>query len=153
MKPLIILIAVFGLGCLITLAFQNHVNWQLSGLIAMAAMLIFTSIAHFMFWKGIQLMLPQNLPYKKAIVYLTGIIEILAAIGLLIPHTVQITGVLLIIFFILITPSNIKAAKQHVNLEKADYTGYGISYLWFRIPLQLFFISWIYFFSIYSNRY
>ena len=33
---------------------------------------------------------------------------------------------------------------EHINLYEANYNGAGLEYLWFRIPLQLFFIVWIY---------
>ena len=32
------------------------------------------------------------------------------------------------------------------NYKEANYTGPGPEHLWFRIPLQLFFIGWLYFF-------
>lgn len=39
----------------------------------MGIMLIFTSIGHFKFTRGMALMLPRFVPAKKAIVYVTGI--------------------------------------------------------------------------------
>ena len=71
-----------------------------------------------------------------------------AAIGLLFIATHYITGILLIMFFMALIPSNIYAAQNHINLEKADFSGKGLSYLWFRIPLQLFFIGWIWYFAV-----
>jgi len=143
MKPLIVLLSVFGLSSLVCYCLNHEVALQLSARIAMAAMLLFTSVAHFVFWKGMMLMLPKFIPFKKQVVYVTGVMELLAAAGLLIPQTVQVTGIALVVFFVAILPSNINAAMQHVNLEKADYTGSGLSYLWFRIPLQLFLIAWV----------
>lgn len=107
----------------------------------MAALLLFTSIGHFMFTKGMAMMLPDFLPFKTGVVYLTGIIEIVAAIGLLIPRFSVLTAWLLILFFILILPSNIKTAIEHIDMYKATYDGDGLSYLWFRIPLQMLFIA------------
>jgi uncharacterized membrane protein len=52
----------------------------------MSVMLLFTAIAHFKFTKGMTMMLPGFIPFKTETVYLTGIIEIVAAIGLFIPH-------------------------------------------------------------------
>jgi uncharacterized membrane protein len=111
-------------------------------------MLLLTAIGHFKFMKGMTMMMPPFIPAKKQVVIATGFLEIAAAIGLLIPSIIKITGILLIIFFVLILPANIYAATKKVNLEKADYTGSGITYLWFRIPEQIFFIAWIYWFTI-----
>lgn len=147
MKPLIILISVFGI-CLGITAFLGTADINLSGRVAMSAMLAFTAMGHFKFTEGMAMMLPAGVPAKKQIVFATGVIEVLAAIGLLVSAIVQLTGILLIVFFVMILPANIYAAMKNVDLEKADHTGKGIDYLWFRIPEQIFFIAWVYFFTI-----
>lgn len=151
MKPLIVLISVFIISAAVTYFIQSNAEVELSGRIAMSVMLMFTSIGHFKFSKGMEMMMPSFIPAKKILVTATGIIEIAAAIGLLIPSTIKITGILLIVFFVLILPANIYAAIKKVDLEKANYSGNGLNYLWFRIPLQIFFIAWIYFFSLNNN--
>ncbi|MEI9807832.1 MAG: hypothetical protein WDO16_08115 [Bacteroidota bacterium] len=55
---------------------------------------------------------------------------------------------MLIIFFIIILPVNINAAIHKVNMEKANHTGNEVNYLWFRIPLQLLFILWVWYFGL-----
>jgi len=147
MKPLIVLIIVFALSCVVTAVTAGHVNYLVSGRIAMAAMLLLTAIGHFKFADGMVMMMPPFIPAKKQMVWLTGIIEIVAAVGLL-TSLYQLTGKLLIIFFVLILPANIYGAIKNVNLEKADYNGDGLKYLWFRIPLQVLFIGWIYYFAV-----
>lgn len=117
----------------------------------MSAMLLFTSIAHFAFVKGMMAMLPHFIPYKKSMVYLTGFIEVAAAIGLQIPQLLVTTAWLLILFFVLILPANIHAALKHVNYQKGTSDGDGPAYLWFRVPLQIVFIGWVYFFAIYQG--
>jgi uncharacterized membrane protein len=148
MKPLIVLLVVFIAALCITLLIQGAANINLSGRLAMSLMLLLTSFGHFKFSKGMAMMLPAFIPAKKQMVLLTGLIEIAAAIGLMIPSMIKITGILLIIFFVLILPANIYAALKNVNLEKADFTGQGKKYLWFRIPLQLLFIGWVYWFAL-----
>ena len=54
----------------------------------------------------------------------------------------------LIVFFILILPVNINAALRHIDYEKGTYEGPGTKYLWFRIPLQVLFILWVYWFAL-----
>ncbi|HEX5151572.1 MAG TPA: hypothetical protein VFW07_08980 [Parafilimonas sp.] len=148
MKPLIVLISTFVIAVVVTYFIQHEANILLSGRIAMAVMLLFTAIGHFKFTEGMAMMLPAPIPAKKQIVIATGCIEILAAAGLLVLPAIKTTGILLILFFILILPANIYAALKNVNLEKANHTGNGINYLWFRVPEQIFFIAWVYFFSI-----
>jgi uncharacterized membrane protein len=152
MKPLLVLLAVF----ILTLLFQRFVNrkidWALAGRIGMSAMLLFTAMGHFMFSEGMAMMIPDFIPFKLELVYLTGVFEIVAAIGLLLPKHKVITGRLLIAFFVLVLPANIYAALHQINYEQASFDGSDASYLWFRIPLQLFFILWVYFSSITPNN-
>ena len=148
MKPLIVLIAVFILSFIINKLLRGNYNFAMSGRIAMSAMLLFTAIAHFVFSKGMAMMLPDFVPYKLTIVYLTGLIEIAAAFGLFIPSFRITTAWLLIVFFILILPANIFSALNKINYQEGTYDGNGLTYLWFRIPLQLLFIVWTYVSSI-----
>ena len=144
MVPEIILIVVFLLSLLVLKIKRHKYEFALSATIGMSAMLVMTAIGHILFTKGMAMMLPDFIPYRIELVYLTGIIEIAAAIGLLLPRFRILTAWLLIVFFILLLPANIYAALKHVNIETATFNGKGPGYLWFRIPLQLFFIAWVY---------
>ncbi|SFC83562.1 Uncharacterized membrane protein [Parapedobacter composti] len=142
--PLIVLLSVFTVSLLTTKFVRGNFGFALSGRIAMSAMLLFTAIAHFAFTKGMSMMLPDLIPYKTEVVYLTGFIEIGAAIGLFIPNFRVLTAWLLIAFFILILPANIYAAIKHIDYQKGTFDGNGLIYLWFRVPLQILFIVWTY---------
>ncbi len=145
MKPLFVLLGVFVLSLVLTKIFRGNFEFAMSGGIAMSIMLLFTATAHFVFTKGMSLMLPAFIPFKTELVYLTGFIEIILAIGLFIPVSNVITAWLLIAFFILIIPANIHAAIKHLDYQKGTFDGSGLGYLWFRIPLQVIFIAWTYF--------
>lgn len=152
MKPLLVLISVFITSLLVLKLLKRSFQVALSARIAMAAMLVFTAIGHFAFTKGMALMLPDFIPQRELLVYLTGMIEVVAAIGLLIPSLRVLTGWLLIAFFLLILPVNIYAAIKHVDYQNANFNGQGLDYLWFRIPLQIIFILWTYFFCCKPER-
>jgi uncharacterized membrane protein len=144
MKPLFVLLGAFVISLFLTKLFTKAFDYRLSGRLAMAVMLVFTAIGHFVFTKGMTMMLPNFVPFKTELIYLTGVIEIIAALGLLVPATRVWTGWALIIFFILLLPANIKAAIDHIDYQKGTFDGNGPRYLWFRIPLQLLFIMWTY---------
>ncbi len=148
MKPPIVLISVFTLSLLLFKAFTGEWKYFISGNIAMCCMLLFTGVAHFVFTKGMVMMMPSFIPYKREMIYSTGVLEFLLGIGLVIPQTRHISSILIIIFFIVLLPANISAAFSHVNIEQADYSGPGLRYLWFRIPLQLIFILWVWLFNL-----
>ena len=148
MKPLLILLAVFTITMGITKLLTQQVNVIFSAQLGMCAMLCFTAAGHFIFTKGMTMMVPPIVPFKTALVYFTGVLEIVLGIGLLIPAVRMYAGYLLIILFIVLLPANIYAAIKQINYQKGTLDGYGLSYLWFRVPLQFLFIGWIYFSSI-----
>jgi uncharacterized membrane protein len=148
MKPLVVLLVVFVISLFATKVVSGEYEFALPARIALSAMLVFTSIAHFAYAKGMAMMIPDPIPYKTDIVYLTGIIEIIVAIGLMIPAFRVPTAWLLILFFVLLLPANIYAAIKHIDYQKATFDGNGLKYLWFRIPLQILFIAWTYISSI-----
>jgi uncharacterized membrane protein len=148
MKPLFLLLFSFILGITIAYVLKGDPHLTFNGNLSMALMFCFTAIGHFKFGKGMTMMLPPALPSKEAAVFISGIAEILLAIGLLIPSTRYISAILLIIMLALMLPANIYAALHHVDYEKGTYDGKGPSYLWFRIPMQLFLVAWIVYFSM-----
>jgi uncharacterized membrane protein len=149
MKPLIVLIVTFLISLLFLYFFRGQYELALSGRIAMSVMLAFTSLGHFLYTKGMTMMIPDFIPFKKLMVYLTGIFEIATAIGLQISTIRQLTGWALIVFFVIMLPANINAAIKKVDYQKGTLGGSGINYLWFRIPLQVIFILWVYYFTLY----
>jgi len=148
MKPLFVLIIVFIVSSLIIRLLKGEMDDALAGKIALALMLVFTSLGHLLYTDGMTLMLPEFIPFKKEMIYATGLVEVMAAIGLFVPQVSRITGLLLIVFFLLILPTNIRANLKHINYETATFNGPGPSYLWFRIPFQLLLIAWTYYFVI-----
>lgn len=151
MKPLIVLLGAFVIGLIIIRLLKKTFNWQLAGRIAMAVMLVFTAIGHFVFTEGMIEMIPEMIPFKKEMVYATGILEIVFAIGLLLPTIQTKVGWGVILFFLALLPANIKAAMENINYQTGALDGHGLDYLWFRVPLQLFFIVWVYFMAIRKN--
>ncbi|WP_405606260.1 hypothetical protein [Polaribacter sp. Asnod1-A03] len=144
MKPLIVLVLSFTISIFIVKIIKNEYDLELSARIAMSTMLLFTAIGHFVFTNGMSMMIPKFIPNKISLVYITGILEILLAVGLIIPKLKVVTGWALIIFLLLMLPANIYASLHKINYQKGTFNGNDINYLWFRIPLQIFFIVWTY---------
>jgi uncharacterized membrane protein len=148
MKPLYVLLVVFLIAMGTTLLIQGRPNLILAGNIAMSAMLIFTATGHFAFIEGMAMMVPDFIPFKRTLVVITGVIEIISSILLLISDLRYDTGCFLILFLIAILPANIYSAFKKVDYQKGSFDGPGLAYLWIRMPLQLFFIAWIWYFSV-----
>lgn len=148
MIPLIVLITAFTVALFIFKLIQGKYNISFSARIAMSIMLFFTALGHFLYTDGMTMMLPYFIPLKRELIYFTAVIEILAAFGLHVSQLRPITAWLLILFFVLMLPANIKASIEQLNYQSGTYDGKGLTYLWFRIPLQVLFIIWVYISSI-----
>jgi len=126
--------------------FKDALTLSLMGRIAMALTLIFTGASHFFKTDEMVQMIPEFLPNKIPLVYFTGILEFAAAIGLVINRFAKWTSIALILFFLAILPANVIGSLKSVALGGMEN---GPGYLYFRIPLQLLFIAWTYYFGIY----
>ena len=146
MAPLIILIISFGTGLALNFVLQKKYSISDLGRFALAIMLAFTGASHFIKTEEMFQMMPNFFPYKTLFVYLTGVLEIGAGVGLLFRRFAKLTSVALIVFFVLILPANIIGSIKRVELGGMEN---GPTYLFFRVPLQLFFICWTYYFGIY----
>ncbi|OPB89142.1 DoxX family protein [Elizabethkingia ursingii] len=152
MKLLSILFSVFIIALLGTKIIQGEWNWIFSGNLGMAVFIIFTGFSHFKFQKGMALMIPDFIPYKMFWVYFTGVLEIAAGIGLMLPQLRELTAILLIVFFVVVFIANINSSKKRINIFKANYTGPGMAYLYKeRIPMQIILIAWTWYFGIYLH--
>ena len=110
--------------------------------IGLSLFFLFTALGHFIRTEQMMEMLPSSVPYRVEVIYLTGVLELLGAIGIWIPRLRKLTGVCLILFLVCVLPANIYSA-----LTEVEFGGHqaGPVYLFVRIPFQLFTIWWTYF--------
>ena len=122
-----------------------HIPAPLRGRISLALLFSFTGLGHFVKPDELALLFPPWVPLGLEIIYFTGILELAAAAGLLIPRLARLTGICLIVFLILVFPANIYGALQQVDLGAHRL---GPVYLLIRAPMQLLFIGWTYWFAV-----
>lgn len=150
MSPLIILIFSFSLIWLLNkYVFKSLLTVSLMGRVALAIMLLFTGSSHFFKTHEMVQMMPEFLPYRIHLIYLTGVLEMAFAAGLMFPHYSRWTSIALILFFLAILPANIIGSFKRVHLGGMEN---GPGYLYFRIPLQLLFMGWAYYFGFYLSE-
>ncbi len=150
MAPLIILlVALFILYLLDRLALGGRLGYGFVGRAAMAVMLLATGISHFTDPEPLVAIMPDALPAKLELVYFTGVVELVAIVGLLWSRTAWIASVLLIVFFLAVLPANVAGSLKAVQFGGMEY---GPWYLLFRIPLQFFFIWWVWYFGIRTKQ-
>jgi len=104
---------------------------------ALVVMFMFTATAHFNKMKhDLAQMIPAYLPRPLLIVYITGILELLGAAGLMLPHVMTLAGICLIALLVGMFIANINAAQKGVTLRSKPPTP-----LWLRAPMQVLFIG------------
>jgi uncharacterized membrane protein len=131
---LVSLLLFRGLG---VLGVDIFATWQVSAAWALAAMFGFTASAHFTKTKeDLVAMVPKAFPNPRMLVYLTGVLEILGAIGLLVPVTRSLAGICLALLLVAMFPANVAAARKGTQLRGKPPTP-----LWIRAPMQLLFVG------------
>src|SRR5687768_10912498 len=109
--------------------------------IGLSLFFLFTGIGHFIRTEPMAAMLPSSVPYRVELIYLTGVFELLGAVGVWIPKLMKLTGVCLILMMLAVLPANIYSAFNYVEFGGHQY---GPIYLLARIPFQMFVIAWTY---------
>jgi uncharacterized membrane protein len=92
-------------------------------------------------------MVPPIVPNPELMVTVTGVCEVLGAIGLLIPRTRPLAAASLILFLVAVLPANVHAARSALTLNGAPATP-----LWPRVILQIVFIGLLWWSGIRSRE-
>ncbi|GLB49308.1 DoxX family protein [Neptunitalea lumnitzerae] len=148
MKPFIALLVVFVVTLFITKIAFGYYHVHKAAIFAITGMLLFASLGHFMYTEGMQYMIPSFFPFRFQLIVLSGILEIVLAFVLLIPKYEKLFAWVIIVYLICVLPFNIYSAVEKINYQNPKIEGPGLSYLWLRIPIQLFYIGWLYFLCI-----
>lgn len=114
-------------------------DWTSSMRWGMAAALVFFGVDHLLTPDRYLPMIPSVLPYPAKIVFLTGLCELAGAIGLLVPWTRRLAGIMLTAYFVCVFPANIKNAIEGVIIEGLPTASW---YYWVRLLFQPLAIWW-----------
>jgi uncharacterized membrane protein len=149
MIPLIVLAVVALLARLLgAWRLKALDSWPAATRVGLAVMFCFTAVAHFGSMRhDLVQMVPGWVPRPELMVTFTGILEILGAIGLLIPATRRIAGVALIVFLVAVFPANVHAAQTGVLLRGEPATP-----LLPRLVIQLVFIGLTWWSAVHAAR-
>jgi uncharacterized membrane protein len=102
----------------------------------MAVLFIVAGIFHFTKTSTYLKIVPPHMPYHLAVVYISGVLEILFGIGLFFGKFRHYSALGLIILLIAIFPANI------YMLTSGLFTTIPRWVLWMRLPLQAILIAW-----------
>ncbi|WP_280331196.1 DoxX family protein [Nocardia wallacei] len=123
---------------------RRFATWRVALAHGLAVLLLCTGAAHFVpdsidvmpSHDDLTAMVPPALPFPGALVYLTGVLELLGAAGLVSARTRRFAGLALAVLFVVMLPANIYAAVEDIPLN-----GESATPLWFRVPEQVVYIA------------
>jgi uncharacterized membrane protein len=81
-------------------------------------------------------MIPSSFPRALLIVYISGVLELLGAAGLVLPQFRRLAGICLVALLVGMFIANVNAAQRGVTLRGKPPTP-----LWLRAPMQILFIA------------
>ena len=90
---------------------------------------------------------PQALPAPDALVYGSGVAEILGALGTMHPRTRRASGWFLIATLVAVYPANI-----YMALNPSRFSSIPQWALWARLPLQFLFVYWVWLATLRDER-
>ena len=138
MIPLIVLVISFLAFRLTGLVVTYFADWQFALRAALGVMFLVTASAH---WGRLRpdliRMVPRGLGNPEHLVTLTGVAEILMAIGLQVPQAAMTVAGLAAAMLACILPANVKAAREGLTIGGRRVPGMGL-----RISMQLVFVFW-----------
>lgn len=144
MIPLVLVLVTLVFRALGALGVRRFASWPVSAAHGMAVMLVLTASAHFVpadvtvmpNHADMTRMVPPFLPFADALVYITGVMELLGAVGLVVTATRWLAGYALAALFLALLPANIHAAVADVPFAGGEATP-----LWQRIPEQILYLA------------
>ena len=104
------------------LGWDYAASWPMAVAVGLAAMFVLTGVAHFVppLRGGLIAIVPPKLPAPGLLVTITGLLELLGAIGLLLPATRAAAAVCLAALMVAMFPANIYAAGAKRSQHAPD---------------------------------
>ena len=140
MAPLIIMLVAWLVARSIGAAgvWVDAGSWTGALRVALSAMFLFTAVSHFhpRTRPDLVRMVPASLPAPALLVSATGVLEVLGAVGLMVPWARPAAAYGLIALLLAMVPANVHAAREGLRIA-----GRRAAPLFWRLPLQLFWIA------------
>lgn len=121
-----------------------NISTRSAGIWGLGIAFLFFALGHFVQTDQMVQLLPLIIPFRKELIWLTGLLEIVIAFMLFFQTTrrtaAKIAFTMLVVFF----PANVYGA-----LNSVDFGGHALGwiYLLVRLPLQLLLLFWAYWFG------
>jgi uncharacterized membrane protein len=115
----------------------------------MGATYVVAGVAHFLAPSVYEQVVPPSLPRPRALVYLSGVAEIVLGVGVVIPRTRRRAAWGLVALLVAVFPANVHMAIHDVRIEGVpDWASDPPdAATWARLPLQAVLVLWAYWYA------
>ena len=114
-------------------------SWRTKARWGLTVFMIGTGVMHFVAADAFAQIVPPQLPWPYALVWISGVLEILLALCLIPESTRRLAGWGLATLYVAVFPANIYMAVAHVHVR--DMPPLPPAVLWGRLPWQAVFIA------------
>jgi uncharacterized membrane protein len=115
----------------------------------LAALFVLAGTLHFLFPSIYVGIMPPYLPWHRELVFLSGMLEILGGLGLLIRRTRRAAAVGLVLLLLAVAPANLNMA---LDARAVGHPLWWQAVLWIRLPIQLLLIAWVWYVGQITSR-
>lgn len=121
-------------------AYKRPLNYLLG------AVFVVAGVMHFVAPRPLAAVVPSELPRPMALVYLSGVAEILLGLGVVVPRTRRLSAWGLIGLLTAVFPANVNMAVRDVAVQGVPYEPADWM-LWARLPLQGVLVLWAWWYT------
>ncbi|TSD14714.1 hypothetical protein DP107_06975 [Haloglomus irregulare] len=121
-------------------AYKRPLNYLLG------AVFVVAGVMHFVAPRPFADVVPPEFPRPMALVYLSGVAEILLGLGVVVPRTRRLSAWGLIGLLTAVFPANISMAVRDVEVQGVPYEPADWM-LWARLPLQGVLVLWAWWYT------
>ena len=102
--------------------------------------MVVLGVLHFVALDAFAQIIPPELPSPRALVWISGVFEILLGLALVPEKTRRMAGFGLVALYVAVFPANVYMAVANVRVR--DLPPAPPALLWGRLPFQVLFIAW-----------
>ena len=106
----------------------------------LATLFVVAGVMHFVAFGYYLAIMPSYIPFGREVVYVTGVLEILGGVALLVPSLRRAAGIGLILLLLAVFPANV---QMLINARKQATPMLEELLLWLRLPVQALLIVWV----------
>lgn len=115
----------------------------------MGPLYVLAGVMHFVSPEAFERIVPPSLPRPRALVYLSGVAEIVLGVGVLCPRTRRRSAWGLVALLVAVFPANVHMAREEMVPGGVPDWARGLAEvaLWLRLPLQGLLVGWAWWYT------